>query len=61
MYYFLGEIDCESDLGDLIGMEKASQVFKGKLNYFLDLGSGNVFGASDYFADSIFESGEVVN
>lgn len=57
MYRFLGEFDCEADLGAWIGMEAASKVYKGKLNYFQNLNSGEVFGVPDYMAESFFESG----
>ena len=52
MYHFLGEFDCEADLGAWIGMEAASKVYKGKLNYFQNLNSGEVFGVPDYMAES---------
>ena len=60
MYRFLGEFDCEADLGEGVGMEAASKVYKGKLNYFQDLNSGEVFGVPDYMAESLFDSGNVL-
>lgn len=48
MYRFLGEFDCEADLGAWIGMEAASKVYKGKLNYFQNLNSGEVFGVDKW-------------
>lgn len=56
---FLGEIDCFADLADVVGDEEATRAFKGKLNYFLNINDGSVFGVSDFAADSIFDSDEV--
>ena len=60
MYRFLGEFDCEADLGAWVGMEKASNAYRGKLNYFQNLNSGEVFGVPDYMAESLFDSGNVI-
>ena len=60
MLKYLGELDCEADLASIIGEQEAARAWRGKLCYFLDLSSRHVFGVSDVYADSLFESGAVV-
>lgn len=60
MYRFLGEFDCEADLRAWVGMEAAAKAYKGKLYYFQNLKSGEVFGIPDYMAESLFDSGSVL-
>ena len=57
---YLGEFDCEADLAYIIGEQEAARAWCGKLCYFLDLDSKRVFGVSDVYADSLFESGAVI-
>ena len=52
---YLGELDCISDLIDIVGENRANKAWCGKLNYFKDLSDGSVFGVSDYEADAIFD------
>jgi len=56
---YLGEMDCIGDLIDRVGDDGACKAWRGKLNYFKDLASGQIFGVSDYEADYIFETCEV--
>lgn len=60
MLKYLGEFDCEADLASIIGEQEAARAWCGKLCYFLDLDSKHVFGVSDVYADSLFESGAVI-
>ena len=60
MFIYLGEIDCVEDLIDLVGEDEARKVYRGKLNYFKDLSTDTIIAISDFAAESIFESGEVV-
>ena len=60
MFIYLGEIDCVEDLIDLVGEDEARKVYRGKLNYFKDLSNNTTIAVSDFAAESIFESGEVV-
>lgn len=60
MLKYLGEIDCLGDLIDVVGESAAGKAWHGKLNYFKDLFSNNVFGVGDVEADYIFENEEVV-
>ena len=60
MLKYLGELDCEADLAFIIGEREAARAWCGKLCYFIDLSSRRVFGVSDVYADSLFESGAVV-
>lgn len=60
MLKYLGEIDCKGDLAMLAGEDVAEKAWYGKLNYFKDLSNNSVFGVSDFEADYIFESEEVV-
>lgn len=57
---FLGELDCLDDLVDKVGEERAEKAFHGKLNYFMNLKTMEVFGVSDYAADQLFEEGNVI-
>lgn len=56
---YLGELDCISDLIDIVGEDRANEAWCGKLNYFEDLYDGSVFGVNDYKADIIFDNFEV--
>lgn len=60
MLRYLGEIDCIEDLIDMVGEDASNKAWHGKLNYFKDISSGNIFGVSDFQADYIFENEEVV-
>lgn len=60
MLKYLGEIDCLGDLIDMVGEDAAGKAWHGKLNYFKDLSSNNIFGVGDFEADYIFENEEVV-
>lgn len=60
MLKYLGEIDCVEDLIDLVGEDEGLKAYRGKLNYFKDLSTNKIIAVSDFAAESIFESGEVV-
>lgn len=60
MLKYLGEIDCVEDLIDLVGEDEGFKAYHGKLNYFKDLSTNKIFAVSEFAAESIFESGEVV-
>lgn len=60
MLKYLGELDCEADLASIVGEQEAARAWCGKLCYFLDLSDRHVFGVSDVYADSLFESGAVI-
>ena len=57
---YLGEFDCKADLASIVGEQKATRAWHGKLCYFLDLSSGNVFGVNDVYADTLFDSEAVI-
>lgn len=57
---YLGELDCDADLASIVGEQEAARAWCGKLCYFLDLSSRRVFGVSDVYADSLFESSAVI-
>lgn len=59
MLKYLGEIDCIEDLIDMVGEDAGNKAWHGKLNYFKDISSGNIFGVSDFQADYIFEIGDL--
>lgn len=60
MLKYLGEIDCVEDLIDLVGEDEGIKAYRGKLNYFKDLSINKIIAVSDFAAESIFESEEVV-
>ena len=60
MLKYLGEIDCLSDLADMVSKDEANKAWHGKLNYFKDLSDGSVYGVGDPGADYIFENEEVI-
>lgn len=60
MLKYLGELDCEADLASIVGEKEAARAWGGKLCYFMDLDDRHIFGVSDMYADSLFESGAVV-
>ena len=60
MLKYLGEIDCVEDLIDLVGEDEGLKAYRGKLNYFKDLSTNKIIAVSDFAAESIFESEEVV-
>lgn len=60
MLKYLGELDCKADLASIVGEQEAARAWCGKLCYFLDISNKHVFGVSDVYADSLFESGAVI-
>ena len=52
---YLGEFDCMADLIDMVGEDAGTKAWHGKLNYFEDLSTGQIFGLGDFEADYILE------
>lgn len=54
MFIFLGEFNTFEDLANVVGIPQATKAWGGKISYFVNTSTGEVFGADAAQADAIF-------